>query len=128
MRKELQTPQKLEKEIAARAFAEGNWEKDDKVVLETASACVHDASEGVRHWCSQALGKVGAPAVPGILELLMSDDPKLKSSATQALTLFSDPEGKKELMKVRASKSGWMASQKDLEVARAIDKALINMQ
>jgi HEAT repeat protein len=128
LRKELQTPQKLDKEIAARAFAEGNWKKDDKVVLETASACVHDASEGVRHWCSQALGKVGAPAVPGILELLMSDDPKLKNSATQALTLFSDPEGKKELMKVRASKSGWMASQKDLEVARAIDKALINMK
>jgi HEAT repeat protein len=127
LRKELQTPQKLDKEIAARAFAEGNWKKDDKVVLETASACVHDASEGVRHWCSQALGKVGAPAVPGILELLMSDDPKSKNSATQALTLFTDPEGKKALMKVRASKSGWMASQKDLEVARAIDKALINM-
>lgn len=127
LRKELQTPQKLEKQVAARAFAEGEWKSDDKLVLETASACVHDPIEGVRHWCSQALGKVGAPAVPGILELLMSDDPKLKASATEALTLFNDPEGKKELMKVRATKSGWMASQKDLEVARAIDKALINM-
>ncbi|MFS4460225.1 HEAT repeat domain-containing protein [Bdellovibrio sp. HCB2-146] len=126
LRKEIATPTKLQKDIAARAFAQASW-KEEQAVLETASTCVRDSEKEVRHWCSEALGKAGAPAVPGILELLMSHDPELKSAATHALSLLKDPEAKQELLKVRAANSGWMARQKDLEVARAIDKALANM-
>ncbi len=126
LRKELAHPQKLQKSVAARALAEGTW-SEEATVLKAAENCVHDSTGEVRQWCSQALGKVGASAVPGILELLKSDDTELKEAGTQALHLFKDPEARNELLKVRAKNSGWMANQRNLEIARAIDRALENM-
>ncbi|MNT28322.1 hypothetical protein D3C72_1640010 [compost metagenome] len=88
---------------------------------------MHDSDEEVRNSCSQILGKVGAEAVPIIMELLTSTDPQSKASAANAFKYFKDPKAKEELLKVRSKNSGWMASQKNLEVARSIDKALMNM-
>ncbi|WII71471.1 HEAT repeat domain-containing protein [Bdellovibrio sp. 22V] len=126
LQKEILTPQVTSKEVAARAFAETTW-SDEKVALQTAAACVHDKTPSVRDWCSQALGKAGAPAIPDILKLLKSDDQEMKDAATRALSYLQDPEAKDALMKERAMNSGWMANKKNLELARAIDQALVNM-
>ncbi len=126
LRKEIETPQKVEKTVAARAFAEAAW-SDEKVVLDTASKCVRDTSPNVREWCSQALGKAGAPAIPSIMNLLQSNDADLKRAATHALSFFDDTTARQELLRERAKNSGWMANKRNLEVARAIDQALINM-
>lgn len=127
LRQEITNPQKLDKVVATKIFAEANW-SDKKGVLETASQCVHDSSKEIRRWCSQALGKVGVSAIPVILELLKSGDSQARNSATYALSFFTDGEAKQELINERTRNSGWMANQKNLELARAIDKALVNLQ
>ncbi|WP_413569988.1 HEAT repeat domain-containing protein [Bdellovibrio sp. HCB117] len=127
LQKEIFAPQQTDKSLAARAFAEVEW-KDSKSVLETASSCVHDKENGVREWCSQALGQSGAPAIPNILKLLKSDDETMKAVATRALSFVDDPAAKDKLMEERSKNSGWMANKKNLEWARAIDHALVNME
>ncbi|KHD87540.1 MAG: hypothetical protein OM95_13945 [Bdellovibrio sp. ArHS] len=127
LQKEIFTPQRTDKSLAARAFATVEWQ-DSQSVLETASSCIHDQDDRVRAWCSQALGQSGASAIPNILKLLQSDDQTLKAVATRALSFFDDPAAKDRLMEERTKNSGWMANKKNLEWARAIDQALVNME
>jgi hypothetical protein len=51
----------------------------------------------------------------------------LKASGNNALNFFDDPVAKSELARVRAENSGWMANQQKLQVAKAVDKALIKI-
>lgn len=128
IRQEVIEPKRLEKNIAARALAEMDVKaQEPKAMLETATVCARDKDEEVRKWCSQTLGKIGAPALPQILELLRSSDGDLKESGTNALNFFKDPIAKQELVKVRAENSGWMANQMKLQVAKAVDKALLKI-
>jgi hypothetical protein len=126
IRKEVVTPEHLQKPVAARALAEINV-KDDPQALETANDCARDSDAAVRGWCSQTLGKIGAPALPKILDLLKSSNKDLKASGNNALNFFDDPVAKSELARVRAENSGWMANQQKLQVAKAVDKALIKI-
>ncbi len=126
LRREIAKPEKIDKLMATKVFAQSTW-KDKGAVLETSSKCVRDSDEETRQWCGQALGKVGVAAIPTILELLKSNEATAKESATHALTFFTDNEAKEELIKERTKNSGWMANQKNLELARAIDQALLNM-
>jgi hypothetical protein len=126
IRQEVVSPERLEKPVAARALAEIS-DKDNPEALETANNCARDANPEVRGWCSQTLGKIGAPALPKILDLLKSSDRNLKASGNNALNFFDDPVAKQELVRVRAENSGWMANKQKLQVAKAVDKALIKI-
>lgn len=126
IRQEVVNPARLEKPVAARALAEIS-DKDNPEALETANNCARDANPEVREWCSQTLGKIGAPALPKILDLLKSNDRDLKASGNNALNFFDDPVAKQELVRVRAENSGWMANKQKLQVAKAVDKALIKI-
>ncbi|WP_413287677.1 HEAT repeat domain-containing protein [Bdellovibrio sp. HCB337] len=128
IRQEVITPKRLEKPIAARALAEMDVKNQEPTAnLETAITCARDQDSEVRKWCSQTLGKIGAPALPQILDLLKSGDKDLRDSGTNALNFFKDPVAKQELVKVRAENSGWMANQKKLQLAQAVDKALLKI-
>jgi HEAT repeat protein len=125
IRQEVIEPKRLDKPIAARALAEMDVKSEEPdATLETAIKCARDKDSEVRKWCSQTLGKIGAPALPQILDLLKSSDKDLKEAGTNALNFFKDPIAKQELVKVRAENSGWMANQKKLQIAQAVDKAL----
>lgn len=128
IQKEVTQPQQLEVPLAARTMAEMTKIRQDPSVLSTAEVCVRDKNSQVRKWCGQSLGKIGHAALPAILDLLKSNDSDLKESGQQALSFFDDVEAKSELEKIRADNSGWMANQKKLQIARAIDTALIKMQ
>jgi HEAT repeat protein len=128
IRKEVITPNKLAKPIAARALAEMDQKSQEPTAnLETANTCARDKDAEVRSWCTQTLGKIGAPALPQILELLKSGDKDLRDAGTNALNYFRDPVAKQELVRVRAENSGWMANQKMLQLAKAVDTALIKI-
>lgn len=125
IRQEVIKPKRLNKPIAARALAEMDVRSQEPTAnLETAINCARDKDSEVRKWCSQTLGKIGAPALPQILDLLKSGDKDLRDSGTNALNFFKDPVAKQELVKVRAENSGWMANRKKLQLAQAVDKAL----
>ncbi|MGZ5280447.1 MAG: HEAT repeat domain-containing protein, partial [Pseudobdellovibrionaceae bacterium] len=117
----------LERPVAARAFAEMKV-KDSSEALATVETCVRDSNEQVRKWCSQSLGKIGAPALPKILDLLSSNQSELKDAGKNALNFFDDPTAKPELEKIRAENSGWFASKKSLAIAEAINTALIKVE
>lgn len=127
IRQEVTTPQRLERPVAARALAEMDIEDNAKGALETAKDCAKDKDDAVRKWCSQALGELGAPALPQILDLLKSNSTELKVAGQNALNYFNDPLAKKELFRVRAENSGWMANQKKLQIAKAVDTALVKI-
>ncbi len=125
IRQEVIEPKRLHKAIAARALAEMDVKSEEpEAALQTAIVCARDKDLEVRKWCSQTLGKIGAAALPQILDLLRSNDKDLKEAGTNALNFFKDPVAKQELVKVRAENSGWMANQKKLQIAKAVDHAL----
>lgn len=128
IRQEVVEPQVLEKPVAARALAEMDVEIAPEEALETADRCVRDDNEQVRKWCSQSLGKIGAPALPKILDLLKSSETELKKAGRNALVFFDDPNAKKQLEKVRADNSGWMANKTKLQIAEAVSTALIKIE
>lgn len=128
VRQEVLTPKLLKKSVAVRALAEMNLKSESpEAILEVAAVCARDPETEVRAWCSQTLGKIGGPALPVILDLLKSGDKNLRESGTNALNFFKDPVAKQALVKVRAENSGWMANQKKLEIAQAVDKALLKI-
>jgi len=128
IRQEVVQPQVLEKPVAARALAGMDVEIAPEETLETADRCVRDDNEQVRKWCSQSLGKIGAPALPKILDLLKSKETTLKDAGRNALNFFDDPNAKSELEKVRADNSGWMANKKKLQIAEAVSTALLKIE
>ncbi len=123
---EVLKPQKLERPIAARALSEMDV-KESPEALETAGTCVRDKNDQVRMYCSQSLGKIGAPALPKILDLLKSNDSAMKDAGKTALGFLNDPSAKVELERIRADNSGWMANKKKLQIAKAVDTALIKI-
>jgi HEAT repeat protein len=127
IRREVTTPQRLKRPVAARALAEMDIKDNTKGALETAQDCAKDKDDVVRKWCSQALGELGSPALPQILDLLKSNSTELKDAGQNALNFFNDPAAKQELFRVRAENSGWMANQKKLQIAKAVDTALIKI-
>ena len=88
IRQEVLKPQKLDRPVAARALAQMDV-KSAPEALETAEKCSRDENEQVRQWCSQSLGKIGAPALPKILDLLKSRDTTLKDAGKNALNFFN---------------------------------------
>ena len=126
IQKEVLENQKLERSVAARALSEMSV-KESPGVLETASHCASDKNDQVRQYCSQSLGKMGASALPKILDLLKSNDTNLKDAGKIALGSMNDPLAKPELEKIRADNSGWMANQRKLQIAKAVDTALIKI-
>jgi HEAT repeat protein len=127
IRQEVTQPQHLDRPVAARALAEMDIKDNTKDALETAKNCAQDKDATVRKWCSQALGELGAPALPQILDLLKSNNSALKDAGQHALNFFNDPVAKQELFRVRAENSGWMANQKKLQIAKAVDTALLKI-
>jgi hypothetical protein len=128
IRQELIEPKRLSKTIAARALAEMDVKAEEpEATLQVAINCARDKDSEVRKWCSQTLGELGAAALPQILDLLRSSDKELKEAGTNALNFFKDPVAKQELVKVRADNSGWMANQKKLQIAKAVDRALLKI-
>lgn len=128
IRKEVMEPSKLERTVAARAFADMETAKSQPETLETAETCSRDANEEVRKSCSQSLGRIGESALPKIIDLLKSSDPALKDAGKHALGFFDDPAAKDELRKIRAENSGWMATRKKLQIAEAVEMALIKIE
>lgn len=128
IRQEVVQPQVLEKPVAARALAEMNVKSAPEEALQTAEHCVRDQDEQVRKWCSQSLGKIGAPALPKILDLLKSKEANLKDAGRNALNFFDDPQAKSALEKVRADNSGWLANKRKLQIAEAVSTALIKIE
>lgn len=127
IRREVIQPKHLKKVVAATALADMDLRgKPDALV--TIEACSLDDDEQVRKLCSQSLGKIGAPALPKILELLNSSDHSLSDTGRHALNYFDDPGAREELQKVRADNSGWMANNRKLQIAEAIDRALVRLQ
>jgi hypothetical protein len=127
IRQEVMQPEKLERPVAARALSEMDV-KSAPDALKTAETCVRDENEEVRNWCSQSLGKIGAAALPQILELLKSKNSDLKNAGRNALNFFDDPAAKGELEKIRADNSGWMANKKKLQIAEAVSTALMKIE
>ncbi len=127
IRREVTSPKKLQRPVAARALAEIDIKDNTEGALEIAKDCSKDADDTVRKWCSQALGELGSAALPQILDLLKSSKSELKDAGQNALNYFNDPKAKQELFRVRAENSGWMANQKKLEIAKAVDSALVKI-
>lgn len=127
IRREVTSPKKLGRPVAARALAEIDIKDNTEGALEIAKDCAKDADDTVRKWCSQALGEIGSAALPQILDLLKSNKSELKDAGQNALNYFNDPKAKIELFRVRAENSGWMATQKKLEIAKAVDGALVKI-
>lgn len=127
VRAELENPKQLDRTIAARALAEMNV-KDYPEAIETVKACSRDDNEQVRKWCSQSLGQIGAPALSDILEMLRSRDSKLKEAGRNALRNFEDPNAKDELQQVVRANSGWMANNQNLQIAKAVGTALLELE
>lgn len=127
IRQEVAEPQKLDKTVAAKALADMDIAGRPEA-LETAESCSNDENEEVRRWCSQSLGKIGAPALPKIIDLLSSGDPALKNAGQNALHHFQDKDAKDELQRIRAENSGWMANKHKLEIAEAVTTALTKIQ
>ena len=127
IRQEVLNPQQLDRSVAARAFAEMKVQNSNEA-LDTVETCVRDSNEQVRKWCSQSLGRIGAPALPKILDLLSSNQNELKDAGKNALNYFDDPAAKPELEKIRAENSGWFASKKKLQIAEAINTALVKVE
>jgi HEAT repeat protein len=128
IREEVVQPDQLDRSVAARALAEMNLKNATQEALETAQNCVRDTNESVRKYCSQSLGKIGAPALPKILDLLKSNDSELKEAGRNALNYFDDPNARQELEKVRDENSGWLANRKNLRLAEAVNTALIKIE
>lgn len=128
IREEVVQPKVLEKPVAARALAEMDVQSSPEEALETVDRCVRDSDAQVRKWCSQSLGKIGAPALPKILDLLKSQESELKDAGKNALNFFDDPAAKPALEKVRADNTGWLANKKKLQIAEAVSTALIKIQ
>jgi HEAT repeat protein len=95
--------------------------------IEVADACSRDPNPTVRKWCSQSLGRIGAPALPKILELLESGNKSLKDAGQNALAHFGDPTAKDELQQIMQDNTGWMANNKKLQIARAVGIALLKI-
>ncbi len=127
IREEVVQSKILNKSVAARTLYEMDIEHS-KEALETMGGCAGDSNTDVRKWCSQGLGKVGALALPKIVELLRSSNDDFKKAGEQALLSFQDPLGKQELLKLRSENSGWMVNQKRLQMAKAIDSALLRIK
>lgn len=128
IRKEVIAPTKLNRVVAARALADMETAKKEPETLATVETCSRDANEEVRKSCSQSLGRIGEPALPKIIDLLKSSDPALKDAGKHALGFFDDPTAKDELRKIRAENSGWMATRKKLQIAEAVEMALIKIE
>ncbi len=128
IRKEVLEPTKLDKTVAARALADMETAKTQPETLETVETCSRDENEDVRKSCSRSLGRIGEPALPKIIDLLESSDPALKDAGKHALGYFDDPAAKDELRKIRAENSGWMATRKKLQIAEAVEMALIKIE
>jgi hypothetical protein len=127
LKAELMHPQKLEKSVSARAFAQLDVDEFPDA-METANSCARDKNEQVSRWCSQSLGRIGAPALPAILDMLKSSDSGVKEAGRNALRYFDDPRAKKDLEKVVRENSGWMANNKNLQVAKAVANALVKIE
>ncbi|HRO68621.1 MAG TPA: hypothetical protein PL182_13700, partial [Pseudobdellovibrionaceae bacterium] len=127
IRQEVVQPTRLDRAIAARALATMGA-KNNPEVLSTVADCSRDRNEAIRKWCSQSLGQIGASALPEIIELLKSGDSKLKATGRNALEHFDDLSAKDELKKIRANNSGWLANQRKIQIARAIDTALVKLE
>jgi hypothetical protein len=127
LKAELTHPQKLDKPVAARAFAQLDVDEFPDA-METANSCARDKNEQVSKWCSQSLGRIGAPALPAILDMLKSGDSSIKEAGKNALRYFDDPRAKKDLEKVVRDNSGWMANNKNLQVAKAVANALVKIE
>lgn len=124
---EVAKPRQLERGLAAHALSQLDVKKVPEA-LETTDTCSRDADEKVRDWCSRSLGQIGAPALPKILDLLQSNDAKLKDAGKNALRFFDDPTAKDDLKKIRAQNSGWMANNRKLQIAQAVGTALIKLE
>ncbi len=127
IREEVTVPRQLPRKVAARAFA-GIEGGNAAEALQTADTCARDTDEEVRKWCSQSLGKIGGPALPKIMDLLKSSDAILKDAGKRALNAFQDPGAKEELEQIRAENSGWMANKKKMQIAKAVDTALLKIE
>jgi len=123
---EIKKPQFINRELAARTLSAMDLHQS-KTALETFQGCLDSKSTEASKWCSQGLGKIGAPALPRIVDLLKSKDEKLKNFGEQALQNFDDPNAKEDLLKIRAENSGWTATQRNLKFAKVIDTALIRI-
>jgi HEAT repeat protein len=128
IRQEVSQPKQLDRAVAARALAEFNVREEIPEALETAQLCARDENEQVRKYCAQTLGKIGAAALPKILELLDSSDSNLKESGRIALLSFEDPAGQTALEDVLRSNSGWMANSRKLSIAKAVGTALAKIE
>lgn len=127
IREEVSRPHVLPPAVAARALSEFNV-KDTPEALEVANKCARDGNPQVRQWCSQSLGKIGEPALPKILDLLQSNDSDLKDSGQNALKFFHDDRAKGALQQIRAQNSGWMANNRNLQIAKAVSTALLKIE
>lgn len=124
VRQEVLHPHHLSQAVAAHALAAFDNENNSRS-LETTSVCArNEQDENVRLWCSKILGKVGASALPEILDLLKSDKKSLKESGKNALNSFDDAGAKLELLKIRRENSGWMANKNKIQIASAVSQAL----
>lgn len=127
IRLEVASPQRLDPVVAAQAFASLE-PKGSPQYLETAAQCARHKNEKIRALCSESLGRIGGAALPEIMELLESRDQRLKATGKNALEHFVDLDAKDELMKIREENSGWLANQRKIQLARAIDTALVKLE
>lgn len=125
LHQEVIQPKILSRAVASRALASLHSSPRHAKALETSTQCARDAQDKeTRNSCSEILGKIGAPALPNILELLESSQKDLKSAGRTALDHFNDPSAKDELARIRAENSGWMANKKNIQIANAVSEAL----
>ncbi len=127
IRTEMGRPQQLQKPVAARALAEMDL-KNIPESLEITARCARDENAQVRSWCSQGLGKIGAPALPQILDLLESSNKTYKEAGHNALRFFDDLNAKDDLQRVVNRNSGWMANARKLQIAKAVNTTLSRLE
>ncbi len=78
---------------------------DPAAVPEVLSTMVKDPSGDVRWMASAALGKMGAAAVPGLMNALRDEDWKVRRSAAEALWGMAEPAAVPGLMEALCDKN-----------------------
>ncbi|NER47705.1 MAG: HEAT repeat domain-containing protein [Symploca sp. SIO1A3] len=79
--------------LARQEVAEQTFDSSDSQRLQRMVECLGDSRGMVRLGFADALGKIGKPATPFLLEALLNHpDPVVRRASAKTLTLIADPE------------------------------------
>lgn len=130
IRHQIEQPHLVSRDIALTVFNQLSLDNVNtpEVALETLKSCVNDTDLKVRKLCAKGIGKIGASALPTILDLIKSESPHLKETGQLALSFMKDSSIMEQLKSLRDENSGWLATAQNLKTAESIQIAIARIE